>query len=348
MSLLNQMLKDLDQRRAEGSTAPSLHREIRPLPPAPSGPLLRPWIAGLCLSTLAGAGAWWWFAAPATPLPAAVSGATLPELAVPAPIPAPALASSVAAPVQLVPAELAAGNHPRLGDNRLRLSDQLSPLAVESPPPAAAAAPAAPAVAPPSAAAIDKTAREPNQREQAERLYRSAVTLLNQGREQDGVNTLRAALRDDPEQLAARQLLIKLKIDRSQFEAAQAELEEGLRRLPRQTPWAMLLSRLLVERGDPAGGLAVLERHEAHAGGAADYQGAMAAILQRLGRQAEAEARFVRASQAEPANGRWWLGLGLAREAQGKTAEALAAFRNAQAATGLSPELRAFAEAKAR
>jgi MSHA biogenesis protein MshN len=195
---------------------------------------------------------------------------------------------------------------------------------------------------------IEKRALEPNPREQAERLYRSALSQLAQGREQDGMATLNAALRSDPEHAAARQLLIKLNIDRRAYEAAGADLEEGLRRLPQQTGWAMLLSRIKLDRGDPEGALAVLERHENHAGSAADYQAAIAAVLQRLNRLSESAARYLRAAQSEPTNGRWWLGLGMVSEASGKTVEARNAYRNAVETGSLSPDLRAYAESRAK
>lgn len=364
MSLLNQMLNDLDRRRADGAGGPAMHREIRPLPAAPAATLARPLvILGGVLLLLLGA-AWWWFAAgpgrplPSRALPPQVAAAALPEQAASAPEVPPAAEIEPVAP-----APLPATEPPRPAvkiDGTLRLSDQLSlpsrAASVAAPASASVPAPApAPVAAPPVVAAtpsperrIDKRPLELNRREQAERLYRSAVDQLTQGRELDGVGTLRAALADDPEHLAARQLLIKLNVDRRAYDLAQADLEEGLRRLPKQTAWAMLLARLRVERGDPGAGLAVLERHEAYAGTAADYQGAMAAMLQRLNRPAEAELRYFRAAQSEPVNGRWWLGLGMAREAQGKNAEAREAYRLALTASGLSAELRAFAEAKAQ
>ena len=346
MSLLNQMLNDLDRRRADGA-APALHREIRPLPVTVTSSLLPLSALATGLVILLAVAGWWFFYGPgrallegSIPAPVQLGAATLPPLAVSAPAIPDTVPSQVPPEALPLPDPALAPPPTRLVSS-LRLSDELTlPVSVPQGEGAVAASV--------SDGNIDKKALEPNLRDQAERLYRSAVAQLAQGREHDGISTLRAVLRDDPDHLAARQLLIKLNIDRRIFDLAQADLEEGLRRLPRQTPWALLLSRLLVERNDPAGALLVLERHEVHAGPAAEYQGAMAAMLQRLNRHAEAETRFLRATQAEPTHGRWWLGLGLAREAQGKGSEAREAFRTAQAAAGLGPELRAFAEAKGR
>ena len=360
MSLLNQMLNDLDQRRAEAAGAPVLHRDIRPLPAAPSS-MISGWVwMGMVLLALIGGGlGWWFYYGPERPLPpvpvptpAQQGAAALPELVATAPVipitplPEPLVAEGMAAAGPLAagpaapPAQSASAPPvPVKSSAKLRLSGELTlpPGMVQE---ATVASPVG------SDGAIEKKDLVLNAKDQAERLYRAAVTYLAQGREQDGWNTLRAALKDDPEHLAARQLLVKISVDRRNYDQARDDLEEGLRHLPKQTAWALLLSRLYVDRNDPAKALAVLERHEGHAGNAADYQGAMAAMLQRLNRHAEAEGRFVRATQSEPANGRWWLGLGMARETQGKTAEAREAYRMASSATGLSAELRAFAEAK--
>ena len=364
MSLLNQMLKDLEQRRADAAETPVLHREVRPLPAA--APSRRPfWILLLVVLLLSGAGAGWWFVlGPARPLPQTavptqVTAAPLPELAVSAPpIPAPpipAISSPTAIPAAEPPPLLPAATPSasispptsptpvkplaEKSSAKLRLSDELTlPTRKFEETPAA----------PVTDMTIEKRALELNPREQAERLYRAAVVLLGQAREAEGIATLRLALKDDPEHLAARQLLIKFSVDRRDLETAQTDLEEGLRRLPKQTAWAMLLSRIKLDRGDAGGALALLERHESHAGSAADYQGAMAAMLQRLNRQADAEGRFGRAAQTEPGNGRWWIGLGMTREAQGKTTEAREAYRNALGTNGLGAELRSFAETKVR
>jgi len=370
MSLLNQMLNDLEQRRAESGSAPTLHREVRPLPAAPRrSPAWIPF--ALLVVGLIGGGLYGWFRyGPVAPPPVpALLDAVLPPLTVATPPPVAPIGeiaplSGTALPDAAEhPVATSAGKGPAA---TLRLSESLSvprlpgraPAAMpQAEPQHAVPAAAIPAQAPVQEAVqasadastgIEKRALEPNPREQAERLYRSALSQLAQGREQDGMATLNAALRSDPEHAAARQLLIKLNIDRRAYEAAGAELEEGLRRLPQQTGWAMLLSRIKLDRGDPEGALAVLERHESHAGSAADYQAAIAAVLQRLNRLSESSARYLRAAQNEPTNGRWWLGLGMVNEASGKAAEARSAYRNAVATGSLSPDLQAYAESRAK
>ena len=201
-------------------------------------------------------------------------------------------------------------------------------------------------VAAPPPGTIDKTTVDTTPQEKAERLYRSALVLLNQGRGDDGLTTLRAALREDPAHVPARQMLIKTYFDSRSWDSAQGVLVDGLARLPQQIDWALLLARLLAERGDNEGALKVLDTHEAAGRKSAAYQGAVAAMLQRLGRQGDAIGRYRQAVQLESTNGRWQLGLATALEAEGQAAEAREAYQRAVAAGNLPAELQAFAAAK--
>lgn len=375
MSLLNKMLHDLEQRRADGS-APAVHREIRPLPAMEGSPT---WIKGGIFGAgliLVGTIGWGLIgksapdtavAPAASPLPPVVADANLPSLTLPAPMadPLPEVSSS-----QVIVNARSLSPGGVVVDDGLRMSDRLSLPTVGVPPANSPSIPAKPvemadpvggAVRKPVAvsmrdedripaveASIEKRELQRDVRDQAERLYRAGVSQMTQGREQDALATFRAALRDDPEHLAARQQIIKSHVDRRAYDAARGELEEGLRRQPKQTAWALLLARLLVDQGKAAGAIEILQRHETHAGNSADYFGAMAAVLQKLSRHSEAEAKYLRATQLDGANGRWWIGLGMTREAQAKSPDARDAYRAALATTGLPGELRAFAEERLR
>ena len=173
-----------------------------------------------------------------------------------------------------------------------------------------------------------------------------ALAQINLGRADDGLTILRAALREDPAHVAARQTLVRMYVDSRSWDAAAGVLRDGLAHRPEQAAWAMLLSRLLVERGDNAGALQVLEKHEAAGHGNASYLAGLAAVLQRVDRHADAAVRYEQASRLEPANGRWWLGLATAKETLGQSAEARDAYQRAAGSRNLPADLQAFAEAK--
>jgi MSHA biogenesis protein MshN len=106
----------------------------------------------------------------------------------------------------------------------------------------------------------------------------------------------------------------------------------------------MTLARLQAERGDTARAIATLQAGLEHAQGNAEYAAFLAALLQREGRHEEAIAQFQGALRQRPGAGVWWLGLGISLQAANQAAAAREAYRRANAAGNLHPELAAFAD----
>jgi MSHA biogenesis protein MshN len=199
-----------------------------------------------------------------------------------------------------------------------------------------------------SPARIDKTPRPATPAERAEWRYRNALDLVGRGRPEEAQVELRQALQDDPAQLAARQLWVRLLLDAGQRSDAMAVLDEGLRLDPRQTAWAMLLARLQLEQGDARRAWATLEPGLPHAGQDAAYLGFAAALCRQLGQAQSAADYYRRALALQPQEGRWWVGLGLALEESGHVPEAQEAFRRASRNPQLPADLKAFVDGKLR
>jgi MSHA biogenesis protein MshN len=104
----------------------------------------------------------------------------------------------------------------------------------------------------------------------------------------------------------------------------------------------MLLARLQIERG--GSGIDTLTRTLPYVGNNADYHAFLAGALQREQRHREAAEQYQAALRAAPANGVWWMGLGMSLQAEKRNAEALEAFQRARASGTLSVELQAFVE----
>ena len=148
--------------------------------------------------------------------------------------------------------------------------------------------------------------------------------------------------------VASRQLLVRLLLEARQPDEAAKVLQDGLQGQPAQIGWAMSLARLQVDRGDLAGAWQTLDYSSPAAGNNADYQGFMAHVLQRLGRNRDAAKHYQAATRLSPTDGRWWLGLGLALEAEGQSGEAREMFLRARQSGSLGPQLTALIEQKLR
>lgn len=184
--------------------------------------------------------------------------------------------------------------------------------------------------------------RQESGAQRAEGEYRHALDALQDGRMTEAVAALEQALKLDPNHDAARQTLVGLLIEARRTDEAIRHLQAGLILNPRQPALAMLLARLQIERG--GSGIDTLTRTLPYAGNNADYHAFLAGALQREQRYREAAEQYQAALRTAPANGVWWMGLGMSLEADKRNAEALEAFQRARASGTLSAELQAFVE----
>lgn len=338
MSLINKVLRDLDARHA-AEAQQTLPNEVRPLPTAERA---RPGRLAAVLAALllvAGAGGWAAlsdFAAspPAVPL-AKAPPAALPAAAIPPSAESPALPVLVIAPPEPA-AEVSAAPTPTVADrpaappspqvSSLQLATTLRAAAVPAPPPAR----------------IEKQFHD-DAHERAEAAYRAALAVRRQGRGAEAIASLRQALQLEPGHANARQLLLSLLVEQRQWPEAEAALREGLELMPSNAGWAMALARIQVERGQPDRAWATLERFMPAGESNADYRGFAGVLLQRLQQPAQAIGHYEAALRLKP-DARWWAGLGLALDATGRADEAREAFRRAQAAGGLAPEMATIVE----
>lgn len=193
---------------------------------------------------------------------------------------------------------------------------------------------------------IRKEINKPSAEEDAEERYRKAVTLIQKGRENQARPLLEESIRLFPGHVAARQTLATLLSESGLGVEAEAVLRDGRIASPDNTWFALNLARLQAARGDVEGAVASLQGGIAGRGVDAEYRATLAALLARLKQHAEAAHQYGLALKLQPEQGTWWMGLGLAMAAQGKSAEAHAAYRRSLTAGNLPEKLEEFVRAK--
>ncbi len=353
MSVINQVLKDLDRKGANASTPAGVFAVNRRDDAAPRWP----WLLGMAAVAGMAVTAWWW--QPELP-PAAAPRAA--EISPPLPIPAepepqlrltqelgdvaPRQHSSVAPaaihahsaegatlfrPTQAVDAVIPAAK-PRL-DTRLP----------EPRPPELRQAEA-------SKSQVVKEIKPLTPQVLAEDAWRQATRLQEQGRNHDAQDKLESALRLDPSHAGARQSLIALVLEAGDGARAETLLREGLAQQPNDAWYARSLAQLQLQRGDAAQAAAILKTSLSKRSDAANW-GLYAGTLAKLGKTDDAAQAYREALRLNPTQGNWWIGLAVALEqGDGKTetkADAGAAYQRALQ-TRLSNELREFAQQKVR
>lgn len=196
----------------------------------------------------------------------------------------------------------------------------------------------------PHTAAVEKTARPLSPEQQADLSYQDALRLLQSGRPSAAEPRLRAALDSYPAHRVARTTLAGLLINAGRLPEATTVLAAGLASAPTYAPFAKLYARLRIDQGELNDARAVLERAAPPVQDDPEYHALLAALYQRLGLYEQAAQTYRGALQAQPRNGVWWLGLGLALEGTGDTDNALQAYQRAQQSGTLTADVQRYAE----
>ena len=190
-----------------------------------------------------------------------------------------------------------------------------------------------------SAAKIEKKPHQATVAERAENAYRQGITWQQQGRLEDALEGYRNALDAQADHVAARQALVALLIQLHRADEAEDVLTRGMALPASALPSLLALGRLRVDRDDAPGALQLLLEHADIGARSAEYEGFLATLLNRAGHHDEAVEHYRRATQLAPRDARWWAGLGIALEAQGQSAMAREAYVRARDLPGLPDEL---------
>jgi MSHA biogenesis protein MshN len=382
MSVINQVLLDLENRGASSAERRTLHNHVRVMSqPQATGRSRAARVAAPVVAALALAAAWIALqgtrgtpqeAAPAiSPAPASPKTAApgAPEAMI---VPAPELqvAARLSFELSRLPEPLPEPNAQAAGESAIPVARVLRELSqvtrappvraqpaaasrIEAKPPVAAtpgqspesgAALTAQAAPAISRAAIDKRVRDPTPQQLAEAEYRRAMAALDQGRPGEARAGFEAALARDSGHHAARQVLLGVLVETGRRAEAEQVMHDGLQIAPHQIGFAMALARLQVDREDTPAAIVTLQNSLAHAQGNGDYLAFLAGLLQREQRHSGAIEQFQAALRLWPNNGVWLLGLGMSLQALKRDAEAREAFQQARTSPALSADLQAFAD----
>ena len=185
--------------------------------------------------------------------------------------------------------------------------------------------------------------------QRAQQALHRGVGLLGQGRQAEAEQALREAVRLDPRSPRAHETLAALYFNSGRLTEAQTLLADGVRLSPRAAGLAQLYGRLLAEQGELVTALTVLQRASPPLTENLDFHALLAALYQRAG-QHEAAARVYRQLLAQRGTqATWWMGLGISLEALDDTTPALEAYVKAQQlGAGLNPQVLAYLDSRIR
>jgi MSHA biogenesis protein MshN len=171
---------------------------------------------------------------------------------------------------------------------------------------------------------------------EAQQHYDDAQVLHRAGKYDAAIGKYRQALERNPGMTSARIQLARLLQEKGQVDAALSLLRTGYEQRA-DDGLAIAAGRLLADLGQRDAALDWLQRGQAGLR-PADHA-LMGALLSQALRHEEASRAYRRALAADPGQGGWLLGLGVALEAQGRLEEARTAYRNALDRGQFKPEV---------
>lgn len=359
MSLVNQMLKDLEQRRAHLPDDDRLHglRAVSDAQAAPTRPpTSKRWPLLVVIAAVAGSGFGIWLSnrgpesiapvaqadrtvsvpqSPSADSTTPVQPATVVDRVVPAALASPLETAAVAA----LETPAITRNDPKPAP-----TTTVPRTSKPAPRPVATGPTAVAAIATAKPPLMRKTLRAPSPQEEAAQQYNAALQAVTRNEPLQAETALRAALDADPGHVEACTMLATLLLQQDRRDDAARLLAAALERNPRQSRLAMLQARLLADAGQDARAVSVLQA--AQAGADADYQALLGALQQRLGNDTQAAAAYRQALASSPQRGTWWLGLAISLERSEQSAAALAAYRNALRDTTLTAQVGDYVRAR--
>lgn len=145
-----------------------------------------------------------------------------------------------------------------------------------------------------------------------------------------------------PEHIYARKKLAALWYGRKAYQPAINILQQGLSIQPNNAEYRLMQARIYVELGNKEEAYQVLAVLPNQAD--TDYQAMLANTAQQLNKHPEAIAAFQYLVTNKPSNARWWLGLAISYDSQGQFTQASQAYQKALINSGLTTNTRNFAQ----
>lgn len=348
MSLINQVLKDLEHRQvAEGGEGAAIMQHVRYVPAPRQRPHNWRMYSGMAvvivlITSASSVYVWRSNLVEIAPLPLAankpiqVAVTTAPSQVI-VDTPTPVVAPSVAVAASIPSAPVATVTSPPIPASakvRTKKTRDNSPVT-----PVAAPLPSPNDIEPDSNAVMHKQPVIRSASELAAVTYQQAYQLIGQQRWREAESQLRDALNVDAGQFRLRELLVGLYIKTGRWVEADAILAQGLKVVPLHQPLVKLRARTLMQLNQDRRALDVLTHAAPVLQNDPEHYALMAALQQRLGHHDQA-AGLYRQLLAEHSNvGVWWVGLGISLDALHQQSEAQLAYRHARASGNLSVEV---------
>lgn len=191
---------------------------------------------------------------------------------------------------------------------------------------------------------IYKQNRSLTRTQQAAQFYQKAYANLKAGQVKLAEEQLRQSLIMDASFSRARELLAGSYIRSGRYVEAGKLLQQGLKVEPKNYHFAKLYARVLMQQNRQKQALDMLIRYRPALQVDQDYFALVAALYQQTGQHHEAVNMYKDLLKLQPGRGLWWVGMGISLEKTGKATEARNAYQRAKESGSLNSNMRRYTD----
>lgn len=170
-----------------------------------------------------------------------------------------------------------------------------------------------------------------------------AREMLFNGRLTEAEKLLKDLIKEKPANLSARELLAGLLLRNNRMDEAAAEIATARKYYPRSDNLILLQAKMMLSRGEQQQVTQLLKQHVQSASPSEKSQALLASLYQQSGSYADAYALYNKLAKQRPASEEYWMGLAISLEGLQQPDKARHAYSRALQSTGLSPALRDYA-----
>jgi tetratricopeptide (TPR) repeat protein len=176
--------------------------------------------------------------------------------------------------------------------------------------------------------------------------FQQVEELIEQQSFPEAIAKLKSLLKFFPQYQQARLALAELLSKQENFSEALTILQAGLRDNPKSIEYVEALAHIFLKQGKKKEALATLSSAKPTLQENAEYYALMAGVYHQLGEYDHAIALYKKLLDHNPGNSIWWLGLANSFDQQGSNKAAIGAYRHAHDLYSLSPSLQSYVDSR--
>ena len=191
---------------------------------------------------------------------------------------------------------------------------------------------------------INKVFNHMSAKEWYEEEFNKALDAIEAGDSTQAIYRLESVLDRFPDAADARESLAAVYFSQGQYAQSMKIINKGLQVQPNALNLNLMKARLLYDDNQAGQALQIMQRFHPDIREEPDFYGLLAAALQTTGRISEAGSIYKILVELQPSNGQYWVGYGITLENNNQLQQAVVAYKHVAECYDIEPAVRSYAE----